>query len=109
MTAADDAAACRFGLASESPAASRSAIGGYHLFSPQDRTAWLLGIGRLAPLMRYREEEQRALAGETTRTQRPSGLAKCVPGAATKSAPENFLGQSTRASRRSVAGLVATA
>ena len=28
---------------------------------------------------------------------------------ATKSAPENFLGQSTRASRRSVAGLVATA
>jgi hypothetical protein len=46
MTAADDAAACRFGFASESPAASRSAIGGYHLFSPQDRTAWLLGIGR---------------------------------------------------------------
>jgi hypothetical protein len=46
MTAADDVAACKFGLANGSPGGSRSAIGGYHLFSPQDRTDWLLGIGR---------------------------------------------------------------
>jgi hypothetical protein len=44
-----------------------------------------------------------------TRTPAPLWLGQVCPGAATKSAPENFLGQSTRASRRSVAGLVATA